>query len=128
MRSSSTPEEASICAREDLFRVTFRVVVNVYLLTEKISRRAPFFAPFFFAGRWYSLTGVCSRRHHRKLDRAARDRGHFWILSMSLWNASKDRLLRYEALGPTSHHARMVEAGGSMVVRRMVAKSPRRSK
>jgi asparagine synthase (glutamine-hydrolysing) len=45
------------------------------------------------------------------LDRAARDREHFWILSMSIWNASKDRLVRYQALGPVAHHTRMIEAG-----------------
>jgi asparagine synthase (glutamine-hydrolysing) len=45
------------------------------------------------------------------IDRAARNRDHFWILSMAIWNTSKDRLVRYEALGPTSHHARMIEAG-----------------
>jgi asparagine synthase (glutamine-hydrolysing) len=45
------------------------------------------------------------------IDRAARNRDHFWILSMAIWNTSKDRLVRYEALGPTGHHARMIEAG-----------------
>ena len=45
------------------------------------------------------------------LDRAARDREHFWILSMSIWNASKDRLVRYQALGSVAHHKRMVDAG-----------------
>jgi asparagine synthase (glutamine-hydrolysing) len=71
----------------------------------------PMQAAAAYAASWAS-------RMHPKLpvyadiiDRAARDREHFWILSMSLWNASKDRLLRYEALGPTDHHARMIEAG-----------------
>lgn len=45
------------------------------------------------------------------IDRAARNREHFWILSMSFWNARKDALVRYGALGGIDHHQRMVEAG-----------------
>ncbi|MDB5618896.1 asparagine synthase (glutamine-hydrolyzing) [Tardiphaga sp.] len=44
-------------------------------------------------------------------DRAANDRGHFWILSMSFWNATKKRLLRSENLGSVKHHDRMIAAG-----------------
>lgn len=45
------------------------------------------------------------------IDRAARDREHFWTGAMVFWNTAKDRLVRYDALGSTAHHARMVEAG-----------------
>lgn len=45
------------------------------------------------------------------IDRAARDREHFWSGAMVFWNTSKDRLVRYDSLGPTDHHRDMVEAG-----------------
>lgn len=45
------------------------------------------------------------------IDRAARDREHFWSGAMVFWNTSKDRLVRYDSLGPTTHHQRMVQAG-----------------
>lgn len=45
------------------------------------------------------------------LDRAARDREYFWILSMSLWNSRKDQLVKYDKLQPGEHHQRMIEAG-----------------
>ncbi len=45
------------------------------------------------------------------IDRAARDREHFWTGAMVFWNTAKDRLVRYEALGPTDHHKPMIEAG-----------------
>jgi len=71
----------------------------------------PMQAAVAYAASWASKMHPKLPVYADILDRAARDRGHFWILSMSLWNASKDQLLRYEALGPTDHHARMVEAG-----------------
>jgi asparagine synthase (glutamine-hydrolysing) len=45
------------------------------------------------------------------VDRAAHDREFFWILSMSLWNARKDHLVYYDALGSSGHHTSMVGAG-----------------
>lgn len=45
------------------------------------------------------------------IDRAARNREHFWSGAMVFWNTTKDRLVRYEALGDASHHRVMVEAG-----------------
>lgn len=45
------------------------------------------------------------------IDRAARGREHFWSGAMVFWNTSKDRLLRYDALGPSGHHAAMIDAG-----------------
>lgn len=45
------------------------------------------------------------------IDRAARDREHFWAGAMVFWNTSKDRLVRYEALGSADHHKPMIEAG-----------------
>lgn len=45
------------------------------------------------------------------IDRAARDREHFWTGAMVFWNTSKDRLVRYDALGSASHHDPMIRAG-----------------
>lgn len=45
------------------------------------------------------------------IDRAARDREHFWTGAMVFWNTSKDRLVRYDALGSSSHHDPMIRAG-----------------
>ncbi|MCV3243678.1 asparagine synthase (glutamine-hydrolyzing) [Mesorhizobium sp. ZC-5] len=45
------------------------------------------------------------------IDRAARDREHFWAGAMVFWNTSKDRLVRYDALGSSSHHDPMIRAG-----------------
>lgn len=45
------------------------------------------------------------------IDRASRDREHFWSGAMVFWNTAKDRLVRYEALGSSDHHKPMVEAG-----------------
>lgn len=45
------------------------------------------------------------------IDRAARDREHFWTGAMVFWNTAKDRLVHYEALGSPDHHKTMVEAG-----------------
>lgn len=45
------------------------------------------------------------------IDRAARDREHFWAGAMVFWNTAKNRLLRYEALGSAEHHRPMIEAG-----------------
>ena len=45
------------------------------------------------------------------IDRAARDREHFWAGAMVFWNTSKDRLVRYDALGSADHHEPMIRAG-----------------
>jgi asparagine synthase (glutamine-hydrolysing) len=45
------------------------------------------------------------------IDRAARDREHFWAGAMVFWNTDKDRLVHYEALGSDVHHRRMIDAG-----------------
>jgi len=45
------------------------------------------------------------------IDRAARDREHFWTGAMVFWNTAKDRLIRYGALGSGEHHRSMVAAG-----------------
>lgn len=45
------------------------------------------------------------------IDRAARDREHFWTGAMVFWNTSKDRLVRYDSLGSSSHHDPMIRAG-----------------
>lgn len=45
------------------------------------------------------------------VERAARDREHFWSGAMVFWNLTKDRLVNYDALGSAAHHERMVEAG-----------------
>ena len=45
------------------------------------------------------------------VDRAARDREHFWAGAMVFWNTEKDRLVRYDALGSAGHHNRMIDAG-----------------
>ncbi|PSM18306.1 asparagine synthase (glutamine-hydrolyzing) [Nitratireductor sp. StC3] len=45
------------------------------------------------------------------IDRASRDREHFWSGAMVFWNTSKDRLMRYDALGSADHHLPMIEAG-----------------
>lgn len=45
------------------------------------------------------------------IDRAAKDREHFWTGAMVFWNTSKDRLINYKALGPATHHNEMVAAG-----------------
>lgn len=45
------------------------------------------------------------------IDRAARDRDHFWILSMSFWEMTKRQLVRTEFAETTVYHDRMIEAG-----------------
>jgi len=45
------------------------------------------------------------------IDRAAKDREHFWSGAMVFWNIAKDRLVRYDALGSGDHHRTMIEAG-----------------
>jgi asparagine synthase (glutamine-hydrolysing) len=44
------------------------------------------------------------------IDRASRDREHFWTGAMVFWNTDKDRLVRYDALGSGDHHKPMIEA------------------
>ncbi|MEH2511210.1 asparagine synthase (glutamine-hydrolyzing) [Nitrobacteraceae bacterium AZCC 1564] len=45
------------------------------------------------------------------IDRASRDREHFWAGAMVFWNTAKDRLVQYDALGSGDHHKTMIEAG-----------------
>lgn len=45
------------------------------------------------------------------IDRAARNREHFWTGAMVFWNTAKDRLVRYGALGSAVHHKPMTDAG-----------------
>lgn len=45
------------------------------------------------------------------VDRAARNREHFWSGAMVFWNTVKNRLVRFEALGSAAHHKPMVDAG-----------------
>jgi asparagine synthase (glutamine-hydrolysing) len=45
------------------------------------------------------------------LDRAARDREHFWAGAMVFWNTAKDRLVNYDGLGSATAHRPMIEAG-----------------
>jgi asparagine synthase (glutamine-hydrolysing) len=45
------------------------------------------------------------------IDRAARDREHFWSGAMVFWNTSKDRLVNYAALGSSAGHKPMIDAG-----------------
>jgi asparagine synthase (glutamine-hydrolysing) len=45
------------------------------------------------------------------IDRAARDREHFWSGAMVFWNTAKDRLVNYDGLGASTAHRPMIEAG-----------------
>lgn len=45
------------------------------------------------------------------IDRAARDREHFWSGAMVFWNTAKNQLLNYDALGSAARHQPMIASG-----------------
>jgi asparagine synthase (glutamine-hydrolysing) len=82
-----------------------------------------YWTPFrSYVPKQLQLAAACGARQASRLhptlsmytdivERAANDREPFWTGAMVFWNSSKDRLVRYEALGSSAHHQPMIDAG-----------------